>query len=49
MKTAVVYYTMSGNTKLIAEKVAEAVNADLIEISPKNTYPDQILVSSRVR
>ncbi len=41
MKTAVVYYTMSGNTKLIAEKVAEAVNADLIEISPKNTYPDK--------
>ena len=41
MKTAVVYYSMSGNTKLIAEKIAGDLNADLIEIFPENSYPDK--------
>ena len=34
---AVVYYSMSGNTKLIAEKIAGDLNADLIEIFPENS------------
>ena len=32
---------MSGNTKLIAEKIAGDLNADLIEIFPENSYPDK--------
>lgn len=41
MKAAVVYYSLEGNTRYAAEKVAEALNADVIEIRPKKAYPDQ--------
>ena len=40
MKTAVVYYSMSGNTRYTAESVAEALGADLIPLVPKKAYPD---------
>jgi len=32
MRTAVIYYSMSGNTAAAAKKVAEGIGADLIEI-----------------
>lgn len=41
MKTAIVYYSMSGNTKFAAEKIAEKINADIIRIEPVKAYPDQ--------
>ena len=41
MKTAVVYYTMSENTKYAAEKIAENLGADLIQISPQKAYKDK--------
>ena len=41
MKTAVVFYSMSGNVKNTAEKIAETVSADLIELKPEKTYPDK--------
>ena len=41
MKTAIVYYSMSGNTAMTAEKLAEALSADLIEIRPRHAYPDK--------
>jgi flavodoxin len=41
MKTAIVYYSMSGNTKQTAEKIAEKISADLIELKPQKTYPDK--------
>jgi len=41
MKTAVVYYSMSGNTKLIADRLSERMGCDLIPISPKKAYPDK--------
>ena len=41
MKTAIVYYSMSGNTKFTAEKIAELMKADLIRIEPVNAYPDR--------
>ncbi len=41
MKTAVVYYSMSGNTAFAAEKIAAALHADLIEIKPEKQYPDK--------
>ena len=39
MRTAIVYYSMSGNTAFIAEKLAEGTEADLIEIRPVKAYP----------
>ena len=41
MKTAVVFYSMNGNTKQTAEKIAEKISADLIELKPEKTYPDK--------
>lgn len=41
MKTAIVYYSMSGNTEFVAEKIAEKVKADIIRIEPVKAYPDQ--------
>ena len=41
MKTAVVYYSMSGNTEMVAEKIAEATGADLVRLRPEKAYPDK--------
>ncbi len=37
-KILVVYYSASGNTKRVAEDIAEAVGADLFEIVPSEIY-----------
>ena len=39
MKTAVVYYSMSGNTEYAAEKIAAQLGADLIRVEPEKAYP----------
>ena len=39
MKTLIVYYSLEGNTKMIAEKIAEKTGADLLEIRSKKDYP----------
>ncbi len=41
MKTAVIYYSMSGNTAATARKIAEGINADLLEIKPEKAFPDK--------
>lgn len=41
MKTAVVYYSLEGNIKYVAEKVAKAVGADITELAPVIAYPDK--------
>ena len=41
MKTAIVYYSMGGNTAMTAGKLAEALSADLIGIRPCRAYPDK--------
>ncbi len=41
MKTAIVYYSMLGNTDYVAQKIASALNADIIRIEPENAYPDK--------
>lgn len=32
---------MNGNTAMVARKLAEGINADLIEIKPEKSYPDK--------
>ena len=41
MKTAIVYYSMSGNTAMTAEELVKHLDADLIEIRPVKQYPDK--------
>ena len=45
MRTAIVYYSMSGNTKYAADKIAGLLKAsgevDIIRIVPENDYPDK--------
>lgn len=45
MKTAIVYYSMSGNTKYVADKIADGIKTsgevDIIRIEPKKAYPDK--------
>ncbi len=39
MKAAVVYYSLEGNTQLIAKAVAEALHADLFALKPRRDFP----------
>lgn len=39
-KVLVAYYSYSGNTKEVAEKIAQATGADLFEIKTEGTYPE---------
>ena len=43
MKTAVVYYSMSGNTAYVADRINEELGADteLIELKPVKAYPEK--------
>lgn len=38
-KNLIVYYSRSGNTKLLAETIAHLTGATLFELVPVNTYP----------
>lgn len=38
MKTAVVYYSLSGNAKYVAEKISENLSCDIIEIDSEKSY-----------
>ena len=35
MKILVIFYSFEGNTKLIAENIAETINADILELKPR--------------
>ena len=39
-KALVVYYSLSGNTKGIAQKIASYLNADILELKTETPYPD---------
>ena len=41
MKTAIVYYSLTGNCKYAARMAARRLSADLIEIAPVNAYPEK--------
>ena len=40
-KIAIIYYSMSGNTKYIAEYLKDKLNADIIRLTPKKEYPNK--------
>ena len=42
-KILVSYFSASGNTKKVAEKLATAINGDLFEIAPKERYSSEDL------
>lgn len=42
-KILISYFSASGNTKSVAEKVANAVGGDLFEIEPKEKYTEEDL------
>ena len=39
MKTAVVYYSLEGNTEFTANIIAETLDSDIIKLEPKKAYP----------
>lgn len=41
-KVLVVYYSLSGNTKLLAEKIHEVAGGDIYEIELENPYPKSL-------
>lgn len=41
MKTLIVYYSLEGNTKWAAEKIAAALGADTLRLAPRAAYPDK--------
>jgi len=41
MKTIVVYYSLEGNTKFIAERITELTGANVIRLEPKKEYPTE--------
>lgn len=38
MKNLVVYYSLEGNTKLIARTIAKSINGDILEIKPQKEF-----------
>ncbi|HZJ78355.1 MAG TPA: flavodoxin [Clostridia bacterium] len=39
MKSIVIFYSLEGNTKFMANCIAQKLNADLLELKPKNDPP----------
>lgn len=39
MSTLVVYFSFTGSTKFIAEKIAETMNADIAQLKTSKEYP----------
>lgn len=40
MKTAIVYYSLNGNTEYVAKEIAGKLGAELIRLTPKKAFPD---------
>ena len=39
MKTAIVYYSLEGNTEFVVKLISEKLNADIIRLEPLKEYP----------
>lgn len=40
MKNLVIFYSLEGNTKFIAEEIAKRTNSDILELKTKKEYPN---------
>lgn len=40
MKKLIVFYSLGGNTRAVARKIAQTLKADVLEIKTVKTYPD---------
>ena len=40
MKTLIVYYSLEGNTQYAAERIAAAIGAETLRLTPEKAYPD---------
>ena len=40
MKTAIVYFSLNGNTEFVASEIAAKLGADVIRLTPKKAFPD---------
>ena len=40
MKTAIVYFSLNGNTEYVASELAGKLGADAIKLTPKKAFPD---------
>ena len=40
MKTAIVYYSLNGNTEFVANEIAGKLGADVLRLTPKKAFPD---------
>ncbi|MBQ6552181.1 MAG: flavodoxin family protein [Clostridia bacterium] len=40
MKTAIVYFSLNGNTEFVASEIAGKLGADAIKLIPKKAFPD---------
>ena len=40
-KNLVVYFSVTGNTKVLAETIAETIGADIVELSPQEPYTSE--------
>ncbi len=40
-KTIIIYYSLEGNTRLVATAVANLLQADVLSLVPKKAYPDK--------
>ena len=41
MKSLIVYYSMHGNSELVAEAISRVTGADILRIEPEKEYPDK--------
>ena len=48
-KVLVVYYSLSGNTRAIARKIASMTNADIYEIKTKGKMPSGLKIYKEIR
>ena len=41
MKTAIIYYSQSGNANFVANEMVKHLDADIVRIEPSKAYPDK--------
>ena len=41
MKSLIVYYSLQGNSELVADAISKTIDADILRIEPEKAYPDK--------